>query len=177
MAVRSLALAAMSCAVLVVAVPVAHAQEPERLYGEWELRPQAGTSNYARMTCRIVPVPDGAGGADTSDTAVASDTPEAKRFRVIYDLVGVRGGLTHLEWTGRLDGADYAVQGLDYSMTNAYTPVDARTFRIVTKVEGRVQSTAETTVSVDGQSMTTVTRGLSGSGEEIETTVVYRRVR
>jgi hypothetical protein len=47
----------------------------------------------------------------------------------------------------------------------------------VAKVEGRVVTTARTTVSPGGQTMTTVTRGRSASGEEIETTVEYTRVR
>ncbi len=138
------------------------AQGPEPLFGEWEVRPAPGTSEYRRMTCTITPMPEEA---------------DPERFRVTYDLVGIRGGVTHLEWTGRLDGDDYRVQGLDYVMTNAYSRIDPRAFRIVTRVEGRVQATAETTVSPDGRTMTTVTRGISASGEEVETTVVYTRVR
>jgi hypothetical protein len=142
---------------------VARAQaSPEALFGEWEIRPEPGTSEYSRMTCTIRPLPD-------------EDDPS--RFRVTYDLVGVRGGLTHLEWTGNLDGRDYAVQGLDYVMTNAYTALGPKTFRIVAKVNGQVLTTAETSVSADGQTMTTVTRGRSSTGEDIVTTVEYRRLR
>jgi hypothetical protein len=152
----------LALVIVVMTAPTGRAQVPEPLFGEWELRRERGTTDYARMTCTIGP---------------ATDVGEPGRFRVTYDLVGTRGGVTHLEWTGRLDGSDYRVQGLDYVMTNAYTPVDPRTFEIVAKVEGRVVTTARTTVSPGGQTMTTVTRGRSASGEEIETTVEYTRVR
>lgn len=148
---------------LVCLAPVdSQAQGPEPLFGEWELRPEPGTSDYARVRCIIGPVPD------DGDT---------QRFRVAYDLIGIRGGVTHLEWTGSFDGEDHRVQGLDYVMTNAYSEVGVRTFRIVTKVEGRVQTTAETTVSEDGRTMTTLTRGRTASGEDVVTTARYARIR
>lgn len=152
-----------SVQIVLLAAAIGRAQGPDVLFGEWETRPDPGTSEYVRATCTIEPV--------------ESDGDDVDAFRVTYDLVGTRGGVTHLEWTGRLDGADYRVQGLDYVMTNAYTRVGARRFAIVTKVNGRMTTTAETTVSGDGQTMTTVTRGWAASGEEVETSVTYQRLR
>ena len=37
-------------------------------------------------------------------------------IKVVYDMVRPRGGVTHMEWTGKLDGMDYAVQ--------IHTPLD-----------------------------------------------------
>src|SRR5689334_15298655 len=63
--------------------------------GAWRLNPVRSSGNsdsqYKRTTVTIVPWEDG--------------------LRVVYDLVGVRGGVTHLEWAGRFDGKDYPVQG------------------------------------------------------------------
>ena len=53
-------------------------------------------------------------------------------------MVGVRGGRTHIEWTGALDGQDYALQGVDYVLTNAYRLIDERRYEIAVKVDGRM---------------------------------------
>ena len=34
----------------------------------------------------------------------------------------------HLEWTGKFDGNDYPVQGVEVVLTNAYRRVDDRTY-------------------------------------------------
>lgn len=94
-------------------------------------------------------------------------------MRVAYDMVGTRGGRTHLEWIGALDGRDYPVQGLDYVLTNAYTQIDDRTYRIVVKVDGRVAATTEVTVSSDGRDLTAVTTEQDAGG--LATTAVYER--
>ena len=41
-----------------------------------------------------------------------------------------------MEWTGRFDGKDYAVQGIDYVLTNAYNRIDDHTYEITVKVDG-----------------------------------------
>lgn len=102
----------------------------------------AGPIPFKRATCRIEPWEDG--------------------VKVTYDLVRVRGGITHLEWTGRIDGADYPVQGVEVVVTNAYRRIDDRTYEIVQKVDGEVSATARMTVSPDGRTLTTVTSGQSG---------------
>src|SRR5262245_14471088 len=76
--------------------------------GTWRLNPAKSTGNnesrFKRVTLKIEPVGDG--------------------IRVTYDMVGIRGGINHMEWTGPFDGKDYPVQGLDYVLTNAYTRGD-----------------------------------------------------
>lgn len=95
--------------------------------------------------------------------------------RMVYDLVGVRGGVTHLEWTGRFDGRDYPVQGADEYITYAYAPVDDRTVRAAVKVDGRLVATATVTLSADGRTMTTQTRGTDSRGRPLLATTVYRK--
>lgn len=118
------------------------AQTPAPLVGTWTFNPAKSTNNtgplaFRRATCRI----------ETSDAGV----------RVIYDIVRVRGGVTHTEWTGRLDGRDYAVQGIDAVVTNAYTRIDDRTYDIAQRVDGTLVVTARMTVSADGRTLTTTT--------------------
>jgi hypothetical protein len=97
--------------------------------------------------------------------------PQPEGLKVIYDAVGVRGGVTHMEWSGKFDGKDYAVQGVDYVLTNAYTRVDDRSYRIVVKAEGAPAATTTVTVSPDGKTLTTVTGETSGRS----LTSVYER--
>src|SRR5215471_14698970 len=110
-------------------------------FGTWKLNPEKSTSNpesrFKRVTLNVEPWQDG--------------------LKVTYDMVGTRGGVTHMEWTGKFDGKDYPVQGVDYVLTNAYTPVDDHHYQIVIKVDGAIVATANVAVSADGKTLTTVT--------------------
>ncbi len=85
-------------------------------------------------------------------------------------MVRVRGGVTHLEWAGRLDGRDYPVQGVEEHVTYAYTPRDERGYDVVIRLDGREAGRSRVTIAGDGRTMTVVTR--QGGGL---TTSVYRR--
>jgi hypothetical protein len=99
------------------------------------------------------------------------------QVRFAYDLVLPRGGVQRMEWTGRFDGNDYMVQGIDDYITYAYTPVDARTFSVVTKLDQRAVAVSTVTMSEDGTTLTSVTGGTNARGEEIVNTTVYEKVR
>src|SRR5687767_11599336 len=72
-------------------------QGPSPWIGTWRLNPSKSTptsnSPYKRVTLKIESWEDG--------------------LKVVYDMVGIRGGVNHVEWTGRFDGKDYLVQGVD----------------------------------------------------------------
>lgn len=101
--------------------------------------------------------------------------PSEDGVKVTYDMVGVRGGLTHLEWTGPFDGRDYAVQGVEEFITYAYIRVDDRTYDVVTKVDGTIVATSRVVLSPDGRSMTTVTSGNGAQGRKITSATVYEK--
>jgi hypothetical protein len=128
-------------------------------FGTWKLIPEKSTANpdppFKRVTFRIEPGDDG--------------------LKVTYDMVGTRGGITHLEWSGKFDGKDYAVQGVDYVLTNAYSGVDERSYRIAIKVDGTAAATATVVVSPDGKTLTTSTIEKNAFGKEVKTTTVYER--
>jgi hypothetical protein len=133
---------------------------PSPLAGTWKLniaqsRYDAGPPQYKKSTCRIEFLADG--------------------LRIVYDMVGTRGGMTHLEWTGRLDGQDYPIQGIDEVLTNAYTRVDDRTYDIVVKVDGSRVATARIAIAADGKTLTTVTTSRNALGKTVLSTVVYER--
>ena len=97
-------------------------------------------------------------------------------LKVMYDMVGTRGGVTHVEWNGGFDNKDYPVQGIDYVMTNAYSRIDDRNYTIVTKRDGRISTTVKVSVSSDGRTLTAITTGRNARGEEASTTAVYDRL-
>jgi hypothetical protein len=131
--------------VLVAAPAVAAGPDvPDAWLGSWALNVArstyaSGDAPYKRATYRI----ERAG----------------ERFRVIYDMVHPRGGTTHLEWTGQMDGRDYPLQGVDQAITYAYAPAGPDAWEIVVKIDGRVAARSRVTVSADGRTMTTTTGG------------------
>src|SRR5688500_9388290 len=130
-------------------------------FGTWQLVPPPAASRfeapaYKKVTLRIEPWEEG--------------------LRVVYDMVRTRGGVTHVEWQGRFDGRDYPVQGMDYYLTNAYRPIDDRSYEIVIKVDGKPAATATAIVSPDGATLTVTTVARDTRGQPVTTTVVYRRI-
>ena len=147
--------AVLAC--LVVTTTVGMQQAP--WFGTWQLKSQesAGPFSdpaYKRVTSKIEPLADG--------------------LKVTYDMVRTRGGITHLEWTGRFDGRDYPVQGMDYVLTNAYRILDDRSYEIVIKVDGQMAATAVAVVSADGRTLTVTTRERRPGGQAA-TTAIYER--
>ena len=139
----------------------ADGRQPASWFGTWEqvLPPPASrfeTPPYKKVTTRIEPW-DGDG------------------VKVTYDMVRTRGGITHVEWTGRFDGRDYPVQGMDYDLTNAYRIISDNSYAIDIKVDGRMAATATAVVSPDGETLTVTTIEWRGRGSELTTTAVYRR--
>lgn len=128
--------------------------------GNWALNPaestqRTGPVQYERSTFRV----------EESELGL----------KVSYDMVETRGGRTHVEWTGAFDGVDYAVQGVDYVLTNAYRLIDDRSYEITVKIDGALAATTRVEVSADGQTLTTVTSERDGAGNAISSTAVYNR--
>jgi len=147
-------------AAILLCTAVLHGEKPSLLLGTWKLnlaqsKYEAGAPPYRKGTCRIETLADG--------------------IRIVYDLVGIRGGVTHLEWDGKLDGQDYPIQGIDEVLTNAYTRIDDLTYDIVIKADGKRAATARISISPDGKSLTTVTTSRNAEGKSLRSTVVYDR--
>ena len=127
--------------------------------GTWHRNVEASevsaAPRYKRVTTRIEPWQEG--------------------LKVSYDMVGIRGGVTHTEWTGRFDGKDYPMHGLDYVMTNAYRKIDARSYEIVIKIDGTITAIALVVVSPDGKTLSVSTEQKTGDGKTSKTTAVYQR--
>ena len=135
------------------------AQPQEPWFGTWKLNLEKSTAGrdvrFKRGTSKIEPWQDG--------------------LKVTYDLVGTRGGATHMEWIGKFDGKDYPVQGVDYVLTNAYSRIDGRSYQIISRIDGVVTATAKVEISPDGKTLTTLTTGNNAQGKTLTTTAVYER--
>jgi hypothetical protein len=90
-------------------------------------------------------------------------------------MVRRRGGITHVEWSGRFDGRDYPVQGVDYVLTNAYRQLSDRSYEIVVRVDGREAAVATAVVSADRSRLTVDTVERDASGRRRTTSAVYVR--
>ena len=96
-------------------------------------------------------------------------------MKVVYDMVHPRGGTTHLEWQGRIDGKDYPLQGIDAFVTYAYKQTSPGVYETVVKMGGPVAAKSRVTVSADGNTMTTTTKGVDSSGRPVTTVTVYEK--
>jgi hypothetical protein len=149
----------ISFAMVVPRLSVASAQAPvpASWFGTWTLDVARSTyavaPPYKRAAYRIERAGDG--------------------LRVVYDMVHPRGGTTHLEWTGRIDGRDYPLQGVDQAITYAYTAAGGGACDIVVKIDGRVAARSHVTLSNDGRTMTTATT--AGAGGPAISTTVYQK--
>jgi len=136
------------------------AQVDARWFGTWAYNPakstDAGDAPFKKGTLMIEPSGDW--------------------VKITYELFRERGGVSHLEWTGRFDGRGYALQGVDeYSVTNAYRRLDDHTYEIVQRVDGAISTTATISLSPDGKRLATITRGTNALGEDVTTTTVYEK--
>jgi hypothetical protein len=135
-------------------------QSREPLLGTWRLNFAestfaSGPPPYVRVTCKIDAWEDG--------------------LKVTYDMVGERGGVTHWEWTGKLDGKDYALQGIEEVVTNAYSRTSDRAYEVVAKMDGRITGTTRIAISTDGKAMTVTSTASNAQGQKVVNTAVYKK--
>jgi hypothetical protein len=151
------------CVVLTASGPPRLFGQPPDWFGAWRLNLEKsvyepGPAPYRRATMRVEPRADGL-------------------VRFAYDFVFPRGGVQHLEWIGRFDGMDYMVHGADEYITYAYRQTADRTYEIVAKLDTRVTAVATATLSPDGRTLTTVTRGKNPRGRDIANVTIYDKIR
>ena len=145
-----------------LAIPLTSAaQTPSSWFGSWSL-------NIARSTYDPGPPP-------YKRATYAIEPWGADGMKVIYEMVHPRGGVTHLEWQGRIDGKDYPLQGIDAFVTYAYNQVSPGVYETVVKMGGRLAARSTVTLSEDGKTMTTTTKGVDSSGRAVTTITVYER--
>ena len=125
-----------------------HVQLQPRWFGTWTL-------NLGRSTYSPGPPP--------FKRATRTVAPSGDEITIVDEMVRNRGGITHLEWTGKFDGNDYPVQGVELVLTNAYRRVDDRTYDLIQKIDREVVATSRLTLSPDGRTITTVNSSKTAS--------------
>jgi len=94
--------------------------------------------------------------------------------KVTVDPVGADGTVSHWAYTANNDGKDNPITGnCGYGDMVARTRVDANTYRLVYKKDGKVTTTQTTVVSSDGKTRTTTSTGTSAKGNAVNSVVVY----
>jgi hypothetical protein len=93
--------------------------------------------------------------------------------KVVLEGVDGAGKRVRNEWTGKFDGEDYPVTGDPFSDTRSYTPVGERTLDITIKKDGQVVLTGQMTLSANGKSRRTTTKGKDASGQDVSSSAVY----
>ena len=141
--------------ILIVRFGALTAESPVPWVGTWTLdvvkSAGAAPMPYKRGSRTISALPDGT-------------------VTIIDDLVRNRGGVLHTEWTGKFDGLDYQVQGVEVVLTNAIRSVSERTCELVQKLDGRIIARVRLELSADGRVLTATSTGNAGTA-----TTVYRQ--
>jgi hypothetical protein len=73
------------------------------------------------------------------------------KVTIVADGVNAEGKPTHVEWTGKFDGKDYAVTGDPNADMRSYTRVDDHTLSFSGKKAGKVTVTGQVSVAADGR--------------------------
>jgi hypothetical protein len=105
------------------------------------------------------------------DVQVGSIEYEAGLFRELAR------GVLHTEWTGKFDGLDYQVQGVEVVLTNAIRCVDERTCELVQRLDGRVIARVRLELSADGRMLTATSMGNAGTATRVSKVRLNRRGR
>ena len=132
------------------------AQSSDPLIGTWKLNVAKSKSTFKSGSTTIEPA--GAG------------------IRFTVDLVDADGKANHWTITANFDGKDSPVVGTSpYGDMAAFTRVDPRTIRIVSKQGGKPTVTQTIAVAADGKTRTTTTKGTDAKGQAIDTVAIYEK--
>src|SRR6476469_9110183 len=127
--------------------------------------PMMGTWKLNEAKSKFAP---GAGKNDTVTYAMAGD-----QVKVTVDGTDADGKKTHSEWTGKMDGKDYAVTGDSAVDMRSYTKEGKDTLQMTNKKGGKVTVTGSITVSADGKTRTVTTTSTDAKGAKVTSTAVY----
>jgi len=128
-------------------------------------QPQMGTWKLNAAQSKL------ANGVARNNTVVYEAAGD--QVKVTVDGNNPDGTAAHNEWTGKFDGADYAVTGDPNSDMRSYKLVNPNTLDMKIKKGGKVTSTGKIVVSADGKSRTVTTSGTTPQGRKFKNVAVY----
>jgi hypothetical protein len=138
------------------ATTVVYAQSDPRV-GTWKL-------NLAKSKYTPGPAP----AAETRSYAA-----KGRAMQVSIDSVDAKGAHVALHYTAGDDGKDYPLTGITFADAIAIRRVDARTFDVDTKKDGKIIGTTRTEISKDGKVLTLLSKTTSPAGQAINNLAIY----
>ena len=127
--------------------------------------PQIGTWKLNEAKSKLTP---DAGKNTTVVYEAAGD-----QVKVVIDGTDKDGKPTHNEWTGKLDGKDYAVTGDPKSDMRAYKKIDDHTLAFTVKKDGKTTTTGHIVVAADGKSRVVKANGTDAHGQKAHEETAY----
>lgn len=113
-------------------------------------------------------IPAGASKSVTVVYAAAGDD-----LKCTIDGVNGEGKPTHTEWTGKIDGKDYAVTGDPNQSTRSLKKINDHTFEVTVKKGDKVTISGRLEISPNGKSRTVILSGTDAAGNKIQTASFY----
>jgi len=127
--------------------------------------PQMGTWKLNETKSKLTP------GTGKNSTVVYEATGD--EVKVIIDGTDADGKPTHNEWTGKLDGKDYAVTGDPKSDMRAYKKISERILAFTVKKDGKTTATGRIVVTADGKSRMVTAHGADEQGKKSTEKAAY----
>ena len=140
-------------------VPPAHVLAGEAIDGDWEV-------NLAKSKYDPGPPPKSFSRTYRTDGEMQTITIKG---------VGSDGESVSSHASYRLDGKDYPVTGNPGIDTVAWTKVDGRSARGVTKLKGQTVTEMRRELSADGKTLTVTMKGKTRDGRPMSNVVVFDR--
>jgi hypothetical protein len=157
--------ALVSLVLIAAALPGAvAAQATESLAGTWKLN--AAKSKYDPVTL-----------ANKSGTVTYAFS--GNKVTTTVDQVNAKDQKVHVEYTATLDGADHPWKGTIDGKPNlgqdsvSFKKLDAHTYHVENKLNGKVMTTNHIVVAADGKSRTVTITGTNAQGQKVHHVVVY----
>jgi len=94
-------------------------------------------------------------------------------FKATQDMVTAKGEKVHVEVIAKVDGKDYPGNGSPDADTYAFKKLDARTYEVTQKKDGKVTIVAKMVVAPDGKSRSIVQTGKNAKGEPVNNQIYW----
>jgi len=94
-------------------------------------------------------------------------------FKATQDMVTAKGEKVHVEVIAKVDGKDYPGTGSPDADTYAFKKLDARTYEVTQKKDGKVTIVAKMVVAPDGKSRSIVQTGKNAKGEPVNNQIYW----
>jgi hypothetical protein len=94
-------------------------------------------------------------------------------FKATQDMVTAKGEKVHVEVIAKVDGKDYPGSGSPDADTYAFKKLDAHTYEVTQKKDGKVTIVAKMVVAPDGKSRSIVQTGKNAKGEPVNNQIYW----